>query len=430
MMCKALLIRSLDRAQSLATCFCSGSCPTGISVSTCSGNSYTVHSFGLFCKTDSIWSLVNLCTNHCQVPLAMFLECKESFPSLPLFLAPLPPSPWYIINPSTQITLLDVIAFLTFFYKQWAPKSQGCDSRVPQGTPRYNTLSLVFPGACSEAVSLLCCSCSPWHTCVWHPESTAKAMAAFWLLDKYKILIFTQNAALDYLDPVLHLYSPTLSQVHKCRSCSALRNKRSFINIMEKTIHRDFHVTEESFNCFRIFLVIPITVIRKQFHVQNHKGALRVLSWFSQGFSVWACSWAQRGFPEMFPVCSTKHMCTSEWAENITQCLSHMSSSTQAHKTHKHTYSVSNEYLCNCSDLRCATSAEQFLTGIIMGTVPFQRMFVFIRVCLITSEMKLMNRCSGRHHMREIWKIILAYSLAGKGILEWKKSLINMVKEI
>lgn len=170
MMCKALLIRSLDRAQSLATCFCSGSCPRGISVSTCSGNSYTVHSSGLFCKTDSIWNLVNLCTNHCQVPLVTFLECKESFPSLPLssFLL-FPPSPWYIINPDTQITLLGITASLTFSYKQWAPKSWGCGrglwlqgttryNKAQQGTPRSNTVSLLFPGAWPEALSLLCCS--------------------------------------------------------------------------------------------------------------------------------------------------------------------------------------------------------------------------------------------------------------------------------
>lgn len=92
MMCKALLIWSLDSTQSLATCFCSGSCPAGISVSTCSGNSYTVHFFStlFFFKTDSIWSLVNLCTNHCQVPLATFLECKESSFSPSFFLSPLP----------------------------------------------------------------------------------------------------------------------------------------------------------------------------------------------------------------------------------------------------------------------------------------------------------------------------------------------------
>lgn len=104
--------------------------------------------------------------------------------------------------------------------------------------------------------------------------------------------------------------------------------------------------SHRSFHCFRIFLVIPVTVTWKQFHVQNHKGALRVLSWFTQGFSVWGCSWIQRGFlkywnTDILPVCSNKHMCTSEWAQNITQCLSHMSSSTQAHKTHKHTYFVS-----------------------------------------------------------------------------------------
>lgn len=173
--------------------------------------------FWTFCKTDSIWSLVNLCTNHCQVPLATFLECKESFPSLPFssFLL-FSPSPWYIINASTQITLLGITAFLTFSYKQSVPKSQGCDTGLwLQGTTLCLWFSLLWPGSwpawgdlgSTPALLLL----QPvTHLCVtsW---SRAEAMAAsFWLLDKYKILIFTQNAALDYLDPVLHLPSLTL----------------------------------------------------------------------------------------------------------------------------------------------------------------------------------------------------------------------------
>lgn len=200
--------------------------------------------FGFFCKTDSIWSLVNLCTNHCQVPLATFLECKESFPSLPLssFLL-LPPSPWYIINPSTQITLLGIIAFLTFSYKQWAPMSWGCDTGLwlPGATP-----SLCFPSSGHAHVPALLQPVT--HPCVtsW---SSAEAMAAFfWLLDKYEILVSTQNAALDYLEPVVYLHSATLGAESsiKCRSCSVRRRKRGFINIMENTIHTNFHVTEES----------------------------------------------------------------------------------------------------------------------------------------------------------------------------------------
>lgn len=81
MMCKALLIWPLDSAQSIATCFCARSCPTVISVSTCSGNSYTVHFFPFFFFfINSLYlKFGEPCTNHCQVPLARFLECMESF---------------------------------------------------------------------------------------------------------------------------------------------------------------------------------------------------------------------------------------------------------------------------------------------------------------------------------------------------------------
>lgn len=171
------------------------------------------------------------------------------------------------------------------------------------------------------------------------------------------------------------------------------------------------------FNCFRIFLVIPMTVIRKQFHVQNPRGALRVL---------W--DW---GYTGILPVCSNKHV--QVWGGHRTW----LSVCHVFHHLHKLTKLTSPLILCQMSistivltwDVQFLQS-RSFLTGIIMGTVPLQRMFVFIRVCSITSEMKLMNRYSGSHYTREIWKIILAYNLAGKGFLEWKKSLIKMVKEI
>lgn len=90
-------------------------------------------------------------------------------------------------------------------------------------------------------------------------------------------------------------------------------------------------------------------------------------------------------------------MCKSEWGtEHNSVFVTHLIIYTSPQNTQTH--SVSDEYLYNCSDLRCTIPVEQFLIGIIMGVVPLQRMFVFIRVCLITSEMKLMNCYSGSHY--------------------------------
>lgn len=237
MMCKALLIRSLDRAQSLATCFCSGSCPMGISVSTCSGNSYTIHSFGLFCKTDSIWSLVNLCTNHCQVPLATFLECKESFPSLSLssFLL-FPPSPWYIINPSTHITLLGIIAFLTFSYKQWAPTSWGCATGLwLQGTTRDSKVQHLvsgFPRSMARGSVPALLQLQPvTHLCVtprqWQPFSGFRTNTKY----SFSLRMLPWVTWIQFCT-FAHPHSEPSAQVQDLLSSEELRG---CINIMENT---------------------------------------------------------------------------------------------------------------------------------------------------------------------------------------------------
>lgn len=134
---------------------------------------------------------------------------------------------------------------------------------------------------------------------------------------------------------------------------------------------------------------------------------------------------------EILPVCSNKHMCKSEWGtQHSSVFVTHFIVYTSPQNTQTRSFCVrwvslqlfwpEMHNFCRAAPHRdhygnCATPKD---VCIYKGL--FNNLWNEADESLQWKSL----------HMSEIWKIIPAYDLTGKDILEWKKSHINMVKAI